>query len=86
MTRLTVLQRAVGHGHLSTVRMLLGIGADVDARYDGPKKDGECGGLGCTALYLAAMCNNAAAARLLIEAGADVNTRRILFTRMGDVK
>ncbi len=73
---MTVLQRAVEHGHISTVRLLLGIGADVDALSDRPMYRS---GHGYTALYLAAMCNHAAVARLLIEAGADVNTR------MGDV-
>lgn len=71
---MTALQCAVAHGCKSTVRLLLDMGVDLEMQYAHHHGIGRRG-LGYTALYLAAMLNETDIALMLIEAGADVNTR-----------
>ena len=56
----------VGLGHLETMRLLLAKRANVNARTDD----------GVTALMFAAMKGQLAAARLLVDSGADINAQR----------
>ena len=62
----TALHYAAMEGHANVVRMLLEVGAEIDARRDG----------GVTALHFAAERGREDVVRLLIEAGANVNAKR----------
>jgi len=63
-TDVTPLLMASQNRHISTCKLLIGYGADVNARHTGQK---------CTALHLAASNEYHDIIRLLLEAGADVD-------------
>ena len=65
-----LLLRSAAHGHLSTMRLLLGAGATVDAT----------GVEAVTPLFAAAFQGHCAAAVLLLERGADIEWRVNAFT------
>ena len=60
---MTALHYAAIGGHANTVRMLLDVGARIDAKGEGS----------CTALHLATIWGREDIARLLVEAGTNVN-------------
>jgi ankyrin repeat protein len=80
-----VLLFAVEGGDLNTIRLLLDKGVDVNARTTGEFSEIRFGNLGpppgfepekgVTALMVAAYSNDAEAARLLLDRGADVNAK-----------
>jgi ankyrin repeat protein len=80
-----VLLFAVEGGDLDTIRLLLDKGVDVNARTTGAFSEIRFGNLGpppgfepekgVTALMVAAYSNDAEAARLLLDRGADVNAK-----------
>ena len=62
-TLATPLHRAASHGKVTTARLLVELGADVNARCS----------IGRTPLHLAAISGEAEAARLFIDSNADLN-------------
>jgi hypothetical protein len=71
-----VLERAVRHGHLGLVRLLVEFGAEVDAR----------SGVGWTALHVAAKMGLVAAAQVLVkDLGADIMARTARGETVEDV-
>ena len=71
----TPLIIAVRNGHLNSVKILLGYGADIEAR--GTLKIGDEVIEGCTPLWAAASAGRLNAVRLLIERNADVDGRTL---------
>ena len=69
----TPLIIAAHNGHLNSVKILLGYGADIDAR--GTLKIGDVVVKGCTPLWAAAATGHLDVVRLLIERNADVDGR-----------
>ena len=69
----TPLIIAAHNGHLSPVKILLGYGADIEAR--GTLKIGDEVAEGCTPLWAAAVTGHLDVVRLLIERNADVDGR-----------
>ena len=71
----TPLIIAAHNGHLNSVKILLGYGADIEAR--GTLKIGDEVIEGCTPLWAAASAGRLNAVRLLIERNADVDGRTL---------
>ena len=69
----TPLIIAAHNGHLNSVKILLGYGADIEAR--GTLKTGDQVAEGCTPLWAAAVTGHLDVVRLLIERNADVDGR-----------
>ena len=69
----TPLIVAAHNGHLNSVKILLGYGADIEAR--GTLKIGDHGVEGCTPLWAAAFTGFLDVVKLLIERNADVDSR-----------
>ena len=71
----TPLIIAAHNGHLNSVKILLGYGADIDAR--GTPKIGDVVVEGCTPLWAAAATGHLDVVKLLIERNADVDGRTL---------